>query len=165
MKRIIFIRHAKSSWKDFSLDDIDRPLNKRGFRDAPFMGQKLKERGVNPDLLLSSPAKRAHTTAQYIATALDYPTSKIQINRSIYEASMTTIFEVVHGLSDYFNEVILFGHNPTFTYIANYFSPNYIYNVPTCGMIAVQADIKHWKALNNETAMLLFYDYPKRYLE
>ena len=164
MKKLLFIRHAKSSWKDFSLADIERPLNKRGLRDAPFMGRKLKEQGIQPDLLVSSPAVRAYTTAQIIAKALDYPLRKIEKNPKIYEAGTRTIFKIIQGLDDKFKEVLIFGHNPTFTYMANYFSPTLIDNVPTCGIVAVAADIEHWKDFNQDTATFLFFDYPKRYL-
>lgn len=76
---------------------------------------------------------------------------------------MTTIFNVIHQIDEQFKEVLIFGHNPTFTYIANYFSPSYIGNVPTCGMVAVEADIEQWKDLNDKTARFLFFDYPKQH--
>ena len=73
MKRLYLIRHAKSSWKDSSLDDFERPLNKRGRRDAPFMGKRLYRHHVRPDLVISSPAKRAISTSQLIAKEIDFP--------------------------------------------------------------------------------------------
>ena len=78
MKTIILVRHAKSSWKNPRLDDFERPLNKRGRRDAPLMGEKLKERQILPDLILASPAKRARKTADLIAKAIGYPRKNIQ---------------------------------------------------------------------------------------
>ena len=86
MKKLYIIRHAKSSWKDFSLADYDRPLNKRGFFNAPFMGNILKEKRVMPDLILSSPALRAKTTAEIIAKSIHY-VDKIVFDKKIYEAS------------------------------------------------------------------------------
>ena len=83
MKTIILVRHAKSSWKDLRLDDFDRPLNKRGKKNAPFMGKILKARRTIPDLILSSPAKRAGKTARAIAKAIDYPKTKIIIDRNM----------------------------------------------------------------------------------
>ena len=82
MKKLFVIRHAKSSWKDYSLDDFDRPLNKRGFLNAPFMGDYLKGRAVVPDIILSSPALRAKTTADIIANRVKY---KKQIDRYLEE--------------------------------------------------------------------------------
>ena len=87
MKKLFLVRHAKSSWADPSLADLDRPLNKRGLRDAPFMAKLLKGRGVQPDRILSSPANRAFTTASYFAEALDIPSKEIDIET---ESRITT---------------------------------------------------------------------------
>ena len=89
MKTVILVRHAKSSWKDSSLKDYDRPLNKRGKRDAPFMGKKIREREILPDLILSSPAKRARKTAIRVAEEIGYPKEKIQYDDKMYH-SVTT---------------------------------------------------------------------------
>ena len=94
MKTIILVRHAKSSWKDPGLDDFDRPLNKRGKRNAPFMGGKLKKRDILPDLVLSSPAKRAKKTAIAVAKALGYPKKEIKESLEIslwVETAVTTL--------------------------------------------------------------------------
>ena len=80
MKRLFLVRHAKSSWDDPSLDDMDRPLNNRGKRNAPEMGIRLRKQGIIPDLLISSPAKRAHTTAKSISEEIGYPKKKIVID-------------------------------------------------------------------------------------
>ena len=100
MKTIILVRHAKSSWKDLSLDDFDRPLNKRGKRNAPFMGKELKKRQIMPDLILSSPAKRARKTAVAIAKAIDYPKKKIKYNENMYHTSASYLLEMVRNQDD-----------------------------------------------------------------
>ncbi len=101
MKRLYLIRHAKSRWSDSGLADIDRPLSKRGEQDAPAMGKILKkEFNARPDLILSSPAKRARKTARLIAKAFDYPREKIMIKDSLYAAGAPTIFNVIQYLDD-----------------------------------------------------------------
>ena len=86
MKKLYLARHAKSSWKNPDLDDYDRPLNKRGIRDAPFIGKKLKEKNILPDLIISSPAIRAITTAKELAAQMGYPEENIILDENIYEA-------------------------------------------------------------------------------
>ncbi len=81
MKTLIIVRHAKSSWDNPDLKDIERPLNDRGEKDAPKMAKRLKEREITPDLLLSSPAVRAIETCRHIAMILEYPLEKIEPNR------------------------------------------------------------------------------------
>ena len=100
MKTIILVRHAKSSWKDPGLNDFDRPLNKRGKKNAPLMGQKLKERQVMPDLVLSSPAKRARKTATAIAKAVGYPKKRIVFDDNMYHGGARYLFEMIKNLDD-----------------------------------------------------------------
>lgn len=163
MKRLILIRHAKSSWSDYSIDDFDRSLNKRGERDAPFMARKLAKKGIKPDLIVSSPAKRAITTAKVFAKAFEYPTKNIRQDKSIYEAAMATVLAIVNGLEDEVNTVIIFGHNPAFTFLANYFITEYIDNLPTCGIVSVVTDMERWRFVNSNNTKLEFLDYPKKY--
>ncbi|MDH3269487.1 MAG: histidine phosphatase family protein, partial [Ignavibacteria bacterium] len=84
MKTIYLVRHAKSSWKDQGLQDYDRPLNKRGKRDAPFMGEVLNDKKIRPDFIISSSAKRAKKTALEIAAKIGYPHNKILFNEEVY---------------------------------------------------------------------------------
>lgn len=163
MKRIYFVRHAKSSWADIGLRDFDRPLNNRGFRDAPFMANKMKELGVMPDLIVSSPAKRAFTTASYFAEAFGVtPTSIIQ-QPDIYEAFTEDIMTIINALPKEADTIFLFGHNPSLTSIANAFSQSFIANIPTCGVFKVEAAVDDWSAFDYQTGVLVEYHYPKQY--
>src|SRR3972149_8202033 len=99
MKTIILVRHAKSSWKNPRLDDFERPLNKRGRRDAPLMGEKLKERQILPDLILSSPAKRARKTADLIAKAIGYPGKSSQFVDKMYHCGASVLLDLVTTLA------------------------------------------------------------------
>ncbi|MEM6699040.1 MAG: histidine phosphatase family protein, partial [Bacteroidota bacterium] len=159
MKTIYFIRHAKSSWEDFSLRDIDRPLNDRGKRDAPKMARYLKDLQVQPDLIISSPAKRARKTAKIFREVLGNP--PVEIENGIYEASTADIFRIVQDIKDDYSLVLLFGHNPTFTSIANQFTHELIMNVPTCGIIKVECEIDAWKNFSGEHGKLTAFYYPK----
>ncbi len=163
MKSVYFIRHAKSSWEDMSLRDIDRPLNKRGKRDAPFMATVLKGKGVTPNAIISSPANRAFTTATHFAKELSIPESEIIIEPKIYEAMTSEVMEVVNSLPDAYKLVLVFGHNPTFTNIANLFSDRFLANLPTCGIFRVDANIDSWKEFNDGTGKLSELHYPKQY--
>ena len=163
MKSVYFIRHAKSSWDDMSLRDIDRPLNKRGFRDAPFMANVLKGKGVKPSAIISSPANRGLTTATYFAKELDIPKKHIKVEPKIYEAMTSEVLEVIQNLPEAYKLVLIFGHNPTFTSIANLFSENYIANVPTCGIFRVDAQIDSWSEFSDANGALSELHYPKQY--
>lgn len=164
MKTVYFIRHAKSSWSDMSLRDFDRPLNKRGKRDAPFMANKLHELGVQPDAILSSTANRAFTTATHFAKALGLASNEIIEVPAIYEAYYSTVLKIVQNQPKKWNTILVFGHNPAFTTIANSFNGDYIDNVPTCGIVKVTADIKDWADFDEESGNVSAFYYPKQFL-
>src|SRR5688500_4533393 len=115
LKTLVLVRHAKSSWKDASLPDRDRPLNRRGKRDAPEMGRRLAQLVGTPDLIVSSPAARALATARVFAEAVDYPVDGIREEERIYEAAPTEILDVIRDIDDDVDGVPLFGHNPGLT--------------------------------------------------
>lgn len=161
MKTLYLIRHAKSSWKYTELDDFERPLNKRGRRDAPEMGRFLKNNQVMPDLIMSSPALRAATTARVLAEIISYPLNGIQYLNQIYEASMLSIFDTVNCLDDKINSAFLVGHNPALTSLANMLCNTYVDNIPTCGIYCIELDIRIWNDVSEQCAKLKFFDYPK----
>ena len=161
MKTLYLIRHAKSSWKFPELSDAERPLNKRGKRDAPEMGKRLSERGLFPDLMLSSPANRAFTTCKTIAEKLDYPKEAIETDEDIYHAGVDLLLKVVRSIDDTWNTVCLFGHNPGFTDFANELTHSDIFNIPTCGVFACTFEVESWKDIGLGKGQRLFYDFPK----
>jgi phosphohistidine phosphatase len=164
MKTIILVRHAKSSWKDPSLDDFDRPLNKRGKRNAPFMGKELKKRQIMPDLMLSSPAKRAKKTAIAIAKAIDYPKKKIKYNDHMYHTGASYLLEMVRNQDDKHETIMLFGHNPDFNDLADMLlKKNPVYNIPTTGVYCIGFEVDSWKKVREGKGEAVFFDYPKRY--
>lgn len=155
------IRHAKSSWKDLSLDDFDRPLNKRGQRDAPFMGKVLKKLHVQPDIILSSPALRAKTTAEIIAKKVKYVDEILFID-DIYEASAITLHRVLTKIDDEKGTAFLFAHNPALNeLVEEYVGVNE--NIPTCGVVGIEFDARSWSEISELNAKLISFDYPKNY--
>jgi phosphohistidine phosphatase len=161
-KTLYLVRHAKSSWKDPSLDDAERPLNKRGKQDAPEMGKRLAKAGVRPDLITSSPAVRALTTAQKIAEEIGIKKSKIDVNENIYTFNAEGLLEVIMGLDDKLNTVMLVGHNPATTVLLNELSDADIDNVPTCGVAQLEMNTDSWAKLKKGGAELVSFDYPKK---
>ncbi len=161
MRTLFLIRHAKSSWEHPGIRDFDRPLNERGLYEAPLMAQLLVGEGVQPDLLVSSPAKRAWTTAIFFATALGLSEEDIRRELDIYEADPPDIFQIIAKLPDAASTVFLFGHNPTFTDVANRFAEKHIENVPTCGIIRIESDADSWAAFDEDNAVVRKQYFPK----
>ncbi len=162
MKRLFLIRHAKSSWKEPELEDFDRPLNKRGKRDAPVMGKKLRERKTKIDLIISSPAKRAKRTAEIIAGIISQDPRGILWLESVYAASSQTLLHLVQKIEDAFQNVMLVGHNPGLTTLAERLTGREIDNIPTCGIVAIEFEVDSWKNIRDKTGKLEFFDYPKK---
>lgn len=162
MKTLILVRHAKSSWDDSSLADHDRPLNKRGQRDAPRMGKRLAKRDAQPQLIISSPAVRALTTAKRIAAELDYDPADIQIDEEIYGAGTRELFEMIRTLDDRFDRIMVVGHNPALTDLVNLLAGTDILNVPTCGVAVISNPVNTWQDFELGTGELQAFDYLKR---
>jgi phosphohistidine phosphatase len=161
MKILTLIRHAKSSWDDSALPDKDRPLNKRGLRDAPAMGKRLAKHGVRPDLILSSPATRALTTAEAIAEQIGYPSQAIVVNDRLYISSAGELLAVVRKLDNALERVMLFGHNPGLTDLADQLSSDKIDNIPTCGVVQLTFDIDAWTSIGTDKAAHVEVDSPR----
>lgn len=162
MKTLYLVRHAKSSWKYPNLDDFERPLNKRGHKNAPFMGRILKKLKVAPDLIISSPANRAAMTARIIAAALDYPLENIRFSEAVYEFSEKALISVVKQIDDAVNHAMVVGHNPAINGLANFIGDQPISNIPTCGVFCVELDISAWANINTHCGKLKFFEYPKK---
>ncbi len=164
MKTLYLIRHAKSSWKDSSLSDWERPLNKRGKRDAPFMAQLLVDKGIRPDLIISSFANRALTTAKVFARTADYPENEIDVRKEVYMAHASELLNIIKAVSDEHDTLFMFGHNPDFTFLANQFNDGFIDNVPTCGIVHIVFQNESWAEIDYDNGQMLNFEYPKKYL-
>ena len=163
MKNLVIIRHAKSSWDNPAWGDMERPLNARGKRDAPFMGEVLRERGVLPELILSSPAKRAHKTATRIAEAVGYPEERIAIEPDIYMQGPQALIDQISKLPGSVQRAFLVGHNPDLTELVELLTGERIGNLPTCGIASVEFTVDDWRAVAPGNGRLAFFDYPKRH--
>ena len=162
MKKLFLVRHAKSSWDDPSLDDTDRPLNYRGKENAPEMGDRLKKQGILPDLLVTSPAKRARSTAKLLAKKMGYAKEEILIDDELYHGSDDMLIDIVRKLPDSSESAMLFGHNPGYTYFANQLCNINIYNIPTAGIVAIDFHVDSWQDVDFGKGELVFFDYPKK---
>jgi phosphohistidine phosphatase len=161
MKTLFLVRHAKSSWDDATLSDRDRPLNDRGKRDAPKMGERLAKRDVSPDLILSSPAVRALETAEIIAKKLDYRRKDIVVDDRLYAVAADDLLDVIHKLDDRLRRVMLFGHNPELTELAHRLSGK-ISHLPTCAVAEFRFDAKSWSKIGKVKPTKVALDYPKK---
>ena len=161
MKTLFLVRHAKSSRDDPSLPDRDRPLDDRGRQDAPKMGRRLAKRDVKPDLLLSSPALRALTTAQLIAEEIGYKRKNIVVDDRLYASSAGDLLAVIRALDKKLNRVMLFGHNPEFTDLAHRLSSEII-DMPTCAVAEFDFDTKAWSDVGAVKPGNVVFDCPKR---
>lgn len=162
MKRLTLVRHAKSSRKDRALADVDRPLKKRGKRDAPDMGERLAKRKVKPDRIVSSPAQRALDTARLLAGEVGYPTEDIVVDQGAYTFDAPALLRVIEGLDDTVEHVMLVAHNPALTDVVNAVADLELENVPTCGIVDLEFSADTWAAVPSAHATLLHYDYPKK---
>lgn len=161
-KVLYLVRHAKSSWADMNMSDFDRPLNKRGFRNAPEMGKRLRKRQVYPDLLLSSPAQRARSTAEIIAAEIGMPGTSIIYDNRIYDASCFELVQIVQGIKERHASAMLFGHNPSMEELVNLLSNIRIERMPTCAVATFELDVSTWEEAGKHTGRLLDFDYPKK---
>ncbi len=161
MKQLLLIRHAKSSWNDPSQNDVDRPLNKRGKKDAPKMAERLLDKKIKIDAFLSSPAERALDTCIYFAKAYNVKKKEIIQIPELYNAQVENFYKVVSEVDNSFDAIALFSHNPGITEFVNELTDVHIDDMPTCSIFAVKADIKKWEEFTEGEKLFWFFDYPK----
>jgi phosphohistidine phosphatase len=165
MKTLIIVRHAKSTWDEPGISDIERKLNKRGERDAPHMGKVLFDLGIRPDLMITSPATRAYTTSKFFAQSLEFPVEEIVVNETIYERGPQQILYMVNEFDDAINTAILFGHNPDLSFLVKYLSDFEGGNLPTCGTVCIDFNVNNWTNVGEEKGKMRFFEYPKKYFK
>ena len=163
MKILTLIRHAKSSWKYSGLNDLDRPLNRRGQRDCPLMGDVLASRGCSPDAIATSPALRALRTAEMIAAAIGYPQQKIVLDARLYHADTAELLDVLKSADESVDWFACVGHNPGFTDLANHLSRQRFDNVPTCGVVEIRFDADRWVDIDQAAPQSVDFDFPKKH--
>ena len=160
MKTLFLVRHAKSSWDDPALPDRDRPVNERGLRDVAMMGKRLAKRNVKPDVILSSPAVRALTTAEHLAKALGIKRKDIVVIDRLYAAPAEALLDVIQGLGNAPECVMLVAHNPGLTELTHDFSSE-ITDMPTCAIAEFRFAASSWADIGKAEPAHVVFDFPK----
>lgn len=163
-RTLVLIRHAKSDWGNPDQPDFERPLNARGKKDAPEMGKRLKKKKMIPDLIISSPAMRAATTAKLIAAEVGYDPEKILYIPKLYHCAPEVFEEIITegDIADEVKTVFIFAHNPGITHFAFETAPSLrIYDMPTCATVGLAFKADHWSDFATAKRTGLFFDYPK----
>ena len=161
-KSLHIARHAKSSWDYEDISDIDRPLNPRGINNAYLMARRFTERNKLPDLIITSPANRALHTAVIYTRVLKLSWDKIVLNDNIYMGNAEEIIQLIESTDNKHNNIMVFGHNPTFTALANHFLKDQIDNIPTAGIVSLNFKENTWENIGNASPQKAYFDYPKR---
>ncbi|TVR81450.1 MAG: hypothetical protein EA412_03135 [Chitinophagaceae bacterium] len=164
MKTLYIVRHAKSSWKFREKRDYERPLNQRGLENGAKMAEYIKKMGESVDLIVSSPAKRAHDTALIFAEKLEYNPEKIQLNSSIYESSLKELFAITLSIPQDVNSAMIFGHEPTLSSYTEFLTNKYFEKVPTSGIVKIQFATDNWNKITAKSGELVYFIYPKKVL-
>lgn len=159
-KNLYILRHAQSDEKMSDQQDFDRTLNSTGLQNATKMGINFHQKEVQFDIIISSPAIRALSTASLIAEQVKYDPSRIHQNSEIYEASIRTLLRVVNQLKEEWKSVLLVGHNPSTTYLAEYITKSEIGNMTTCGVAQLSFNKMSWEEISEGNGELVGYEYP-----
>jgi phosphohistidine phosphatase len=161
MKKLYLVRHAKSSWEEPGGSDMDRPLLEKGIKRTMKVIRFLKERAVKIDLMISSPAIRAFQTAVLVAKGIGYPEDKIRVERKIYDGYYDRILDLIYATSNEVNSLMIFGHNPTITHLANLFLHPGVDLLPTTGTICISFDTEKWESIPSIDPVSEFIVFPK----
>ena len=165
MKKLFLIRHAKSSWKEHSKSDHERPLNERGQKDAPEMARLLKKRNIKPGLILSSDAVRAKETAIIFAKVLSYPMEEIIYDSSLYLAGQFDFIKLVNSINDNIDCCLLVSHNPGISGFAHYLTGSNKTDMPTCAVYGIEFDLETWRSVKERSGKEILFEYPKMHLK
>lgn len=164
MKQLILVRHAKTEVLRYDISDYERKLVEKGISSAQLLANKLFLKGIIPDLIISSPARRAMETSLLFANALQYPTELIEQIDDLYDGFTTHEFlELLDRLGENNEIIMVVGHNPTIEYLAFNLTEEFYHNVPTCAVIGINFKISKWSEIEVRTGKLAFYEYPKKY--
>jgi phosphohistidine phosphatase len=161
MKKLLLLRHAKSSWKDMSLIDYDRPLKKRGIKDTPEMARRMLKHQVIPELIISSGAKRALSTSSILLDKLKVDSNNFQVDDDLYHISGYSLIEYTRNLPNDYDVILLVSHNPGLNDFVNRMFSSFTENIPTCGLVGINYNTDSWYKITKANASLGFFDYPK----
>lgn len=146
MKNLTIIRHAKSSWKH-DVGDLERPIKKRGIADIVTVSKEFKIKHLHPEVVFSSPAKRALDTCNIFLKNIEFSYENVHISSQIYDFGGNTLIRFIKSIDNKYNNVMLFGHNHALTYFVNTYGDRFIDNLPTSGLVVFEFDIDSWEDL------------------
>ena len=160
-KTLAIMRHGKSSWDYGDISDFDRPLKESGISNTQAIAQKIKGRGIKPDMIVSSPANRALHTALITARELLYPLENVVINPVLYGESEDEVLNMIKHTNDRYHHLFIFGHNPVFTDLSNLFLKQQIDNLPTSGVVILNFETEQWMGISGKVLKSEFLLFPK----
>ena len=161
MRKLILVRHCKSSWSDLSLSDYDRPLNARGKNDGMIMSKYLSEKFKNIDMLLSSSSNRTKLTSEFFINRMKFKNKKF--TDRLYHASEFDIINILKSLENKINSILIIGHNPGFTELVNFLSDINLYNLPTTGIVVFNLRISNWSDIDKNIGEIEIIKFPKHF--
>jgi phosphohistidine phosphatase len=159
MKTLFIVRHAKSSWDYEGVNDIDRPLKKKGINDAYLISKVLEGKVDCPNVFISSCANRALHTAMIFSYTFNFPLANVKISKSLYSFSDGYLIKTVKALDDGYKSAIIFSHDHGISTFVNKFGNKPLNAVPTCGVVGIQFNEEHWKNIKNGKTFLV--EFPK----
>ncbi len=162
MKLLTLIRHAKSDWNHPQLSDAERPLNKRGLRDAPKMAEHFASK-YKPSHWYISPARRAQQTATFFTAVQKTKHTSILTESVLYSFNTQQVINFIQSLDKAVLHAALLFHNPTISELAHYYCSSFICEVPTCATITLQFELDQWMEIHKDSGIVVDYDYPKRH--
>lgn len=160
-KQLLLVRHGKAEAYRSASSDFERALTRIGHEDAADMASRFIEKGVLPDRIISSPANRALTTAKHFAKIWNISSESIKTDESIYEAKVKDLLTIINGFDDSCERIAMFGHNPSFTELANYLVDDGMVDIPTAGLVWIEFPFDSWSMISGSTGTLLLFDYPR----
>jgi len=161
VKDLILVRHAEAAQVNASVKDIERELTAKGYRDAPRVGRYLHENAFFPDMILSSNALRAKSTAELLAEQLKYELNQISYDEELYNASVRMLLTAVNAAEASWNKILLVGHNPAISYLAEYLTGDEIGNMEPAAFVHVQFELDDWSAVSENSGNCLAYKTPE----
>lgn len=161
-KILYLLRHAKSSWTDPSLSDFERPLNKCGVQQISQIAAILTAKEAHPQLIISSPASRAFSTAKPMAVSIGSDELRISSDNRVYEAKIQSLMYLIREFDENLDNIMLVGHNPGLSHLINTLSRQKVVPLPTCALVQLRLNINHWHELDAECAELISVDIPSR---
>jgi len=161
MKQVVIVRHAKAVPYGYE-NDFERDLTDRGENDADKLGKEMKRKGIQPDVIISSPAKRALKTARIFAESLGFEKNRIQEIQNIYEGLTTAEFlHLIHQLPESAETAFFFGHNPGFHYFVSNLLKNFTGDMPTCSTVVIRFEVDSWQKVEARAGSLVFQLVPR----